>query len=126
MSHLGRPDGKVNPKYSLEPIAPVVEKLLGRKVTFLKDCVGPEVEQATSNPAEGSHRLRRVRSARGSPLLMGHRAFLVRLGDVGSVFLLENLRFHIEEEGKAEDENGNKVRQTALPAPAPVLCTNDD
>jgi len=57
---------------------------------------------------------------------MGHRAFLVRLGDVGSVFLLENLRFHIEEEGKAEDENGNKVRQTALPAPAPVLCTNDD
>jgi len=59
MSHLGRPDGKVNPKYSLGPIAPVVEKLLGRKVTFLKDCVGPEVEQATSNPAEGSHRHRR-------------------------------------------------------------------
>ena len=53
MSHLGRPDGKANPKFSLEPVAAVVEKHLGRKVTFLKDSVGPEVEAATAAPAEG-------------------------------------------------------------------------
>jgi len=35
MSHLGRPDGNVVPKYSLAPVAPIVEKHLGRPVTFL-------------------------------------------------------------------------------------------
>ena len=39
----------------------------------------------------------------------------------GSVFLLENLRFHLEEEGKAEDENGNKVHRRA-PPPSPTLA----
>ena len=50
-----------------------------RDVTFLKDCVGPEVEAACANPAPGS------------------------------VILLENLRFHIEEEGKGVNEAGEKV-----------------
>ena len=44
MSHLGRPDGKVNPKYSLKPVVPELEKQLGKSVTFAPDCVGPEVE----------------------------------------------------------------------------------
>lgn len=56
---------------------------LCRNVTFLKDCVGPEVEAACADPA------------------------------AGSVILLENLRFHVAEEGKGKDAAGNKV---SLPA----------
>lgn len=79
MSHLGRPDGKVVAKYSLKPVAEELSKLLNRPVIFLPDCVGPEVEGKI-------------------------------LGAVkGDIFLLENLRFHIEEEGSVKDEAGNKV-----------------
>jgi 3-phosphoglycerate kinase len=80
MSHLGRPDGKVNPKYSLKPVVPELEKLLGKKVEFAPDCVGPEVEAIVAKASDGE------------------------------VVLLENLRFHIEEEGSAKDANGNKVK----------------
>src|SRR3954462_6819745 len=45
MSHLGRPDGKPNPEYSLEPIARTLEQQLGVPVRFLPDCVGPEIER---------------------------------------------------------------------------------
>ncbi|KAJ9311289.1 hypothetical protein DTO271D3_8444 [Paecilomyces variotii] len=80
MSHLGRPDGKKNPKYSLKPVVPELEKLLGRNVIFTEDCVGKEVEE-TVNKASG-----------------------------GQVILLENLRFHPEEEGSYKDEEGKKVK----------------
>jgi phosphoglycerate kinase len=80
MSHLGRPDGKANPKYSLQPVVPELSKLLGKDVEFAPDCVGPEVE-AIVNKTEN-----------------------------GGVVLLENLRFHIEEEGSAKDSEGNKVK----------------
>ncbi|XP_015343424.1 phosphoglycerate kinase 1-like [Marmota marmota marmota] len=81
MSHLGRPDGVPMPeKYSLEPVAGELKSLLGRDVAFLKDCVGPEVEKACASP------------------------------EAGSVILLENLRFHLEEEGKGQDASGNKVK----------------
>ncbi|GFR30659.1 probable phosphoglycerate kinase [Trichonephila clavata] len=80
MSHLGRPDGKRNEKFSLRLVADELKKLLGRDVQFLSDCVGPEVEAACANPAPGS------------------------------VILLENLRFHIEEEGKGVDSNNAKVK----------------
>lgn len=83
-SHLGRPNGRVNPKFSLKPVADVVSDKLSKTVTFLPDCVGPETEAACADPAPGS------------------------------VFLLENLRFHIEEEGKGVDEDGNKIK--AAPA----------
>jgi phosphoglycerate kinase len=46
MSHLGRPDGHVNSKYSLRPIATKLSELLGKDVEFLDDCVGKEVEDA--------------------------------------------------------------------------------
>jgi len=46
MSHLGRPDGQKLPKYSLKPVAEKLAELLGQPVTFLPDCVGPEVEKA--------------------------------------------------------------------------------
>ncbi|TYZ60333.1 hypothetical protein PybrP1_003962 [[Pythium] brassicae (nom. inval.)] len=79
MSHLGRPDGKAVAKYSLKPVADTLGAKLGRPVTFLPDCIGDEVEAATADPVEGS------------------------------VFLLENLRFHVEEEGKVTDAAGNKL-----------------
>ncbi|OQO05044.1 Phosphoglycerate kinase [Cryoendolithus antarcticus] len=81
MSHLGRPDGKANPKYSLKPVAAELEKLLdGKKVTFTSDCVGKEVEETVNSTKDGG------------------------------VVLLENLRFHIEEEGSAKDKDGNKTK----------------
>ncbi|GJQ15204.1 hypothetical protein GpartN1_g6995.t1 [Galdieria partita] len=82
LSHLGRPDGKVDKKYSLKPVAEYLQHKLGKPVTFLEDCVGPQVEQACKDPAPGS------------------------------IFLCENLRFHIEEEGKGVDANGNIVKAT--------------
>ncbi|KAK6363630.1 phosphoglycerate kinase [Orbilia blumenaviensis] len=80
MSHLGRPDGLVKQKYSLAPVAEELSKLLEKKVTFLPDSVGKEVEEAVNG------------------------------GSDGAIFLLENLRFHIEEEGKGVNEAGEKVK----------------
>merc|ERR1712232_428433 len=84
MSHLGRPDGVASEKLSLAPVAKELERLLERKVTFLNDCVGSEVEAACSK---------------------------VQLKS-GDVVLLENLRFHVEEEGEGVDADGNKVTAT--------------
>jgi phosphoglycerate kinase len=67
-SHLGRPKGKPNPKMSLKPAATRLSELLGKPVAFAADCVGPEVEKQA-----------------------------LALKD-GEVLLLENLRFHPEEE----------------------------
>lgn len=80
MSHLGRPDGTPNPKYSLKPVVAELEKLLGKPVTFCDDCVGPEVEKTVNGT------------------------------DNGGVVLLENLRFHAEEEGSSKDKEGKKVK----------------
>lgn len=79
-SHLGRPNGQVVSKYSLAPVAKKLEELVGSPVKFLSDCVGPEVEAACASLKPGS------------------------------IVLLENLRFHIEEEGKAKDAEGNKIK----------------
>jgi phosphoglycerate kinase len=43
MSHLGRPNGEKNSKYTLEPIAPVLSKLINKDVEFVNDCVGQQV-----------------------------------------------------------------------------------
>jgi phosphoglycerate kinase len=67
MSHLGRPKGK-DPKLSLAPVAKRLEKLLGKPVKFVNDCIGPEVEKAVSELKSGE------------------------------CLLLENLRFYPEEE----------------------------
>src|SRR5690242_12402876 len=45
MSHLGRPDGKPNPKYSLAPCVEALSKLLNKPVLFAKDCIGEETEK---------------------------------------------------------------------------------
>ncbi|KAI4133021.1 MAG: hypothetical protein LQ347_002342 [Umbilicaria vellea] len=80
MSHLGRPDGKKVEKYSMKPIVPELEKLLGKKVIFTDDCVGKEVEETVNKANDGQ------------------------------VILLENLRFHPEEEGSSKDAEGKKVK----------------
>ncbi|KAI6891614.1 Phosphoglycerate, partial [Hortaea werneckii] len=80
MSHLGRPDGKPTPKYSLKPVVAELEKLLGKPVKFTDDCVGAEVEKTVNSTTDGG------------------------------IVLLENLRFHIEEEGSSKDKDGNKVK----------------
>ena len=67
-SHLGRPKGKPEPKYSLKPVAERLAELLGKPVQFAPDCIGPEVERLVSELRNGE------------------------------VLLLENLRFHGEEE----------------------------
>ncbi|KAG4073780.1 hypothetical protein HA402_001004 [Bradysia odoriphaga] len=82
-SHLGRPDGNKNPKYTLAPVAAELKTLLNKDVLFINDCVGAEVEAACKDPA------------------------------AGSVILLENLRFYVEEEGKGVDANGGKVKADA-------------
>jgi phosphoglycerate kinase len=89
MSHLGRPDGRKIEKFSLKPVAAELEKLLGKPVKFLADCVGAEVEAACA-------------------------AGTLKAGDV---VLLENLRFHIEEEGKVKIENpdGTETKVKADP-----------
>ncbi|KAF8004408.1 hypothetical protein OXX80_007914 [Metschnikowia pulcherrima] len=79
-SHLGRPNGERVEKYSLAPVAKELQSLLSdQKVTFLNDSVGPEVEKAVNSASQGE------------------------------VFLLENLRYHIEEEG-SKKVDGNKVK----------------
>jgi phosphoglycerate kinase len=68
MSHLGRPKGKPDPKYSLQPVAERLGELLGQPVTLAPDCVGPQAERLAQDLQPGQ------------------------------VLLLENLRFHAEEE----------------------------
>ncbi len=67
-SHLGRPGGKVNEELRLDPVATRLGELLGAPVRKLPDCIGPEVEAAVAEMSDGD------------------------------VVLLENLRFHPEEE----------------------------
>ncbi len=68
MSHLGRPDGARLEKYSLEPVASHLSALLSRPVSFIHDCIGDSVRQA------------------------------VKKAHLGSVLLLENVRFYADEE----------------------------
>ena len=73
MSHLGRPEGKVDPTYSLEPAAARLAELLGEPVRFIDRCVGDKVRMA------------------------------VKQAPARSVTVLENLRFHPEEEANDDE-----------------------
>ncbi len=81
-SHLGRPKGEVNPKYSLKPVAEELSKLLGKEVKLAKDVIGPDAEKLTSNMKNQD------------------------------VVLLENVRFHKEEE-KNDPEFAKKLASFA-------------
>ena len=72
-SHLGRPKGKHNPRYSLAPVAPHLSGLLNRNVAMAEDCIGPQVTS------------------------------LVNQMENGDIILLENLRFHAGEEKNDPD-----------------------
>jgi len=52
-SHLGRPKGKANPKYSLAPVAKRLNRLLNKEVKFLSDCIGPDVVHAVQGMRPG-------------------------------------------------------------------------
>ncbi|MBI5383028.1 MAG: phosphoglycerate kinase [Opitutae bacterium] len=91
-SHLGRPDGKVIAKFSLQPVAAELAKLLGKPVKFLNDCVGAEVEAACAALKPGE------------------------------VVLLENLRFHIEEEGKIKEKQADGTEKSIKADPAKVTA----
>lgn len=81
-SHLGRPKGKTVAKLSLAPVAPFLEKLLQQPVTMASDCIGSDVEKLISTMAEGD------------------------------VILLENVRFHAEEE-KNDPQFSEKLAKLA-------------
>lgn len=68
MAHLGRPKGEVNPKYSLAPVAKHLGQLLGKRIAFAPDCIGPDAEVAA------------------------------KALQPGKILVLENLRYHKEEE----------------------------
>ena len=70
MSHLGRPDGVPQEKYSLKHVLPAFSKLIGKDVKFADDCIGESAKNLSSTLK------------------------------MGEVLLLENLRFYVEEEGK--------------------------
>lgn len=79
-SHLGRPKGKVAPKYSLAPVLKSLGSFLGKEVKMAPDCIGPEVTALVSSMSDGD------------------------------VLLLENLRFHPEEENN-DDAFGKELAQ---------------
>ncbi len=72
-SHLGRPKGKVDPRYSLAPVAKRLKRLLNKDVTFAPDCIGPQVKN------------------------------IIDKMQPGDVVVLENLRFHEGEEKNDEE-----------------------
>jgi len=72
-SHLGRPKGKPDPRFSLAPVAKRLQRLLDKDVVFAPDCIGPQVESLISKMKDGD------------------------------VILLENLRYHAEEEKNDQD-----------------------
>jgi phosphoglycerate kinase len=81
-SHLGRPKGRPDPRYSLAPVAKRLHRLLGKDVIFAPDCVGPQVESLVDKMKDGD------------------------------VLLLENLRYHVEEE-KNDEEFARMLSQLA-------------
>lgn len=81
-SHLGRPKGKPDPRYSLAPIAKRLQRLLDKDVIFAPDCIGSQVENVVSKMKDGD------------------------------VILLENLRYHAEEE-KNDEEFSKKLASLA-------------
>jgi phosphoglycerate kinase len=106
MSHLGRPAGKPAPEFSLRPVADHLGKLLGKPAAFVGDCIGPEADNAVAGMKPGD------------------------------VLLLENLRFHAEEDliDKAKKNPDKKPTPeqtaqidafaTALAKHADLYCNN--
>jgi phosphoglycerate kinase len=86
MSHLGRPKGEVKPEFTLKPVAAALAAKLGKPVAFATDCVGADAQAKTAALKPGE------------------------------IVLLENLRFHAEEEGKGCSEEAKETFTKALAA----------
>ena len=80
MSHLGRPAGNKNDKFSMKPLVPTVEDLLEKKVTWLPDCMGDDTAKVCNEAKNGQ------------------------------IVLMENLRFYRAEEGKGTNAAGEKEK----------------
>jgi phosphoglycerate kinase len=98
MSHLGRPDGVPMPKMTLKPVAEKLGELMKRKVQFVPECSGAAAEAVCKDPA------------------------------AGSLIVLENLRWHVEEEGKGVkdkeyDAKGKEVKGSGTPFKATAEAT---
>ena len=86
-SHMGRPNDQINQKFSLYPVAEELQKLTNLKVRFVEDCVGEEALELSNSISNGE------------------------------ILLLENLRFHSEEEGKVKvDGKSEKVDPAKIQA----------
>ncbi len=101
MSHLGRPDGKPDPQFSLRPVAAHLSELIGQPVAFAEGCIGPEADAAVAALAPGG------------------------------VVLLENLRFHPEETlidkaKKNADRKPTAEQRAAIDAFATALSKHGD
>ncbi|MBU0676756.1 MAG: phosphoglycerate kinase [Verrucomicrobia bacterium] len=95
MSHLGRPKGKVNPEFSLKPVADRLAEVIDAPVSFAGDCVGKEVEKKAKELKPGG------------------------------ILLLENLRFHSEEEGKP-NLSGDETDEERAAAKADMKAKQKD
>lgn len=96
-SHLGRPNGHVNPLLTLRPVATALSLMLGYNVSFVEHCIGEEVEKA------------------------------VNAASPGSVILFENLRFHLGEEADSTDPNTSlqfEVFASALSLPFQIYVND--
>jgi phosphoglycerate kinase len=96
MSHLGRPDGKAQDKFSLKHTIPAIEKNLGMKIKFANDCVSDETARMASELK------------------------------AGEVLLLENLRFYEEEEGKPYSLPENATDEEKKAAKAKVKVSQKE
>jgi phosphoglycerate kinase len=94
---MGRPKGAANPNFSLAPLVPAVSDFIGKKVTWVPDCVGAEASKVTANAKDGE------------------------------VILLENLRFYTAEEGKGEVNGEKvKASEAEIAAFRKSLTTHGD
>ena len=82
LSHLGRPNGERNLKFSLRPVVEHLSSYLNQPVTFLDDCVGRPILDSVSSASSASTQ----------------------------IFLCENVRFHVEEEGSYKTPEKKKIK----------------
>jgi phosphoglycerate kinase len=86
MSHLGRPKGSVDPRYSLAPVAARLEELLGRRVTLAGDIVGPAARRAVGDLTDGGVvLLENLRFEPGEEA--GDAAFVAALAELGDCYV---------------------------------------
>jgi len=118
MSHLGRPKGGPDPKFSLKPVAPALAKLLGRDVAFADDCVGEVAEKAAAALPDGGVLL--LENTRFHPTEEKNDAELAKqMASLGDVFVMDAF-------GSAHRAHSSTVGVTDyLPAVAGLLMEKE-